>query len=288
MSGGRQQRRLVGPRTVNAFRDACCDWAVLRGIHQAFENEGFVEAPEDAGPAEGWYARGAGQRRGTFDRYVHGLDWCDPVQVRRVLPVFEEILSWGGEDFRQPLIDLLERDGFNVDGKGRIVSSPTASLADLPLGGLRDPAAILEHVERISRSADSDPPLAVSGAKALIEATTKLVLEELNVPYGRKDDIQVLVRAAQKALALHADSVAPTARGAETIKRIFTNLAGVALGVAELRNEYGPDHGRTRSGYALAPRHAHLAVGGASTYCRMLLETLEARRAAEAEVSPES
>lgn len=274
-------RRLVAPRTVNAFRDACCNWSVLRDIHQAFENEAFAEAPDDVAPGEGWYARG-GQRRGTFDRYVHGLDWGDPAQVRRVLNVFEEILSWGPEEGRQPLVDLLERDGLYVDDRGRIITSPTASLADLPLSGLRDPAAILEHVERISRSADSDPPLAISGAKALIEATTKLVLEELGEPYGRKDDIPALVKAAQKALALHADAVAPTARGADAIKRIFSGLSGIAIGLAELRNEYGPDHGRARGGYALAPRHAHLAIGSAATYCRMLLETLEARRQAAA------
>ncbi len=112
--------------------------------------------------------------------------------------------------------------------------------------------------------------------------------EGLGESYGREDDIPALVKVAQKALALHADSVAPTARGAETIKRIFSSLSGVAVGVAELRNEYGPGHGRPRGGYALAPRLAHLAVGSAATYCRMLLETLEARRHAEAEASDAS
>lgn len=112
--------------------------------------------------------------------------------------------------------------------------------------------------------------------------------EELGESYGRKDDIRALMKAAQKALALHAAPLAPTARGAETIKRIFSSLSGVAVGVAEVRNEYGPDHGRPRGGYALAPRHAHLAGGSAATYCRMLLETLEARRHAEAEASEAS
>jgi hypothetical protein len=55
----------------------------------------------------------------------------------------------------------------------------------------------------------------------------------------------------------------------------------LAIGVAELRNEYGPDHGRSRPTVGLGPRHAHLAVGAASTYVRMLLETLDARRSAE-------
>ncbi|MGH9292450.1 MAG: abortive infection family protein [Acidimicrobiales bacterium] len=55
----------------------------------------------------------------------------------------------------------------------------------------------------------------------------------------------------------------------------------MAIGVAKLRNEYGPDHGRSRPTRGLGARHAHLAVGCAATYCRMLLETLSARSAAD-------
>ena len=80
--------------------------------------------------------------------------------------------------------------------------------------------------------------------------------------------------ATQKALRLHPATLAPTGRGSETVRRILSNLSQVAVGVAELRNEYGPDHGRTQV-TVLSPRHAHLAVGCASTYARMLLETLD-------------
>ncbi|MDQ1396612.1 MAG: hypothetical protein QOG64_1871, partial [Acidimicrobiaceae bacterium] len=64
-------------------------------------------------------------------------------------------------------------------------------------------------------------------------------------------------------------------------KRVLSNLSQLAVGVAELRNQFGPDHGRTTAVVGLGPRHAHLAVGAASTYCRMLLETLAARAARE-------
>ena len=115
----------------------------------------------------------------------------------------------------------------------------------------------------------------------MIEATTKLVLIELGEPVDEKADLTALVNAAQNALKLHPATVAPTAAGRETVIRILSNLSQLAIGVAELRNEYGPDHGRSRPTIGLGPRHAHLAVGSASTYVRMLLETLEARRAAE-------
>ena len=120
---------------------------------------------------------------------------------------------------------------------------------------------------------DADPAQAISGARALIGATTKLVLNQLGVAYDEQANVPTLVKAAQKALGLHPETLAPTGKGSETVRRVLSNLSQVAVGVAELRNEYGPDHGRTRVS-VLSPRHAHLPVGCAGTYCRLLLETL--------------
>lgn len=203
-----------------------------------------------------------------------------------MLDVFEELLSWCsdneyGNPQREQLTRHLRRDGYQVDEEGRIRGSVASKLAEIPLDALSDPKSILEHLERIAGATDADPPLAISGWKALIEATTKLVLIELGEPVDEKADLPALVKAAQKALKLHPETLAPTAAGRETVIRILSNLSQLAIGVAELRNEYGPDHGRSRPTIGLGPRHAHLAVGSASTYVRMLLETLDARRAAE-------
>lgn len=240
---------------------------------RAFEDEGIGPA---AGNTHDWY--GAGQRRGTFDRYTATIDWSDPHQVRRVLNVLEEILRWPpDEDYRENLFRHLRRDGFAVDSEGRIRGHSAAALTEIPLEHLTDASSIYEHLDRIAASTDTDPGVAISGAKALIEATTKLVLSELRVHYDERDDVPALVKAVQKALALHPESLAPTKPGADIAKRILSNLSQLAIGVAELRNQYGPDHGRTTAMVGLRPRHAHLAVGAAATYCRMLLETLAAR-----------
>ena len=55
---------------------------------------------------------------------------------------------------------------------------------------------------------------AISGAQALIEATTKLVLKQLGVAYDEHADIPALVKGAQKALGLHPETLAPTGRAA--------------------------------------------------------------------------
>jgi hypothetical protein len=258
---------------------------VVRQIARAFEDEGLVEDPDDTHP---WYD--AGDRRGTFDRHVSQVDWSDPGQVRQVLGALSTIMTWGDGDYadgeRVKLRRLLARDGFTVDDDGAICPNASTALGSIPLESLADPSAILEHLERLAEATDRDPATAISGAKALVEATTKVVLRELGVAYDERATVPVLVKEAQKALKLHPDTLAPTALGVEIVSRLLSNLSQVAIGLAELRNQYGPDHGRSTAVVGFGPRHGHLAVGAATTYCRLLIETLDARRVAPAAVAP--
>ncbi len=269
---------LIHPRARREFRELCSDWGVLRTISGAFEVEGFEAVPDD----ERSYIDG--MRRGLFDAYASRIDWSDPNEVGRVIRAFDEVLSWGLADNEYTEKALarvrrtLEHDGYTVDDERRIMHISTRPLAELPLEQLRDPSAIEEHLRRLDSTGDADPPLAISSAKALVEATCKHVLEELEQSYDDKADLPSLAKAVQKAL--HPDQIAPTAKGRTTIVRTLSNLSQVAIGLAELRNEYGPDHGRTRSTSGMRPRHAHLAIGAAQTYCRFLLETLRDRRSA--------
>jgi hypothetical protein len=266
-------RQLIHPRVRSAFREAASDCGAVRQIQRVFEDEGLDAAQDDS---RDWYA--PGQRRGTFDRHTTDVDWTNPKQSRQVLNVFEEKLTWTADgDYRDTLVRHLQRDGYTLGDRGRIRGGSAAALAEIPLEQLSDPSSIYEHLARISGSTDTDPGVAISGAKALIEATTKLVLQDLGEAYEERADVPALVKAAQKALALHPDSLAPTKPGADITRRILSNLSQLAIGVAELRNQFGPDHGRTAPGVGLRPRHAHLAVGAETTYCRMLLETLAAR-----------
>lgn len=261
-------RELIHPRTRTAFREHLVG-CVLREISDLFDGEGI-----DCSPVE---PNISGMRRSLVEQYYATVDWTNPSDVNKVLRVYEGILADAEEEPRERLTRLLRRDGFAVDQQGRIRSSVASGLAEMPVHLLSDASSIYEHMERIAGCTDSDPPQAISGAKSLIEATTKLVLRELGETYDEKADVPALVKQVQVALKLHPDTLAPTAKGVETVKRILSNLSQVAIGLAELRNEYGPDHGRTNA-VPLRPRHAHLAVGCASTYCRMLLETLDTRR----------
>lgn len=156
-------RALISPRTRDLFREACSDWSDIRLIARAFINEGIQPSSDTA---RNWDENG--QRRGVFDRYTAGVDWMSQQHIREVLPVFDEILSWVAEGAdRDKIIQMLGRDGYTVDDLGRISGGPGAFEIDIPLEGLTGPTSILEHLDRIASTTDTDPGVAISGAKAL-------------------------------------------------------------------------------------------------------------------------
>ena len=275
---------LIHPRTRNAFREACSDFGVIRTVSDAFAVEGLEPANEDE-----HLEHGGGMRRSLFDEYTKYIDWSDPVEVRKVLNAFETVLSWtvdGATAYlkqsRGNLIRLLARDGYVVDEMGRITGGPTPVVGDLGLEHLRDPTAVLEHLNRLERANDMTPGELISAAKALIESTCKIVLSELNIVYDdRNDDVPKLVHKVQNGLIARDGAIAPTGRGVQTTKRILSNLSQLAVGVAELRNEYGVDHGRASATTGLEGRHASLALGSATAFCRFVIETLGALRTSD-------
>ena len=266
---------LIHPRVRLEFREMSSGFGSLRLIGDTFEAEGFVPGPEP--PDDKVF----GQRRRFFASYDSAIDWSDSDQVTRALRSFEEIFSWSeGSADRVKILArlrrLLDHDGYTIDENGRIRPAGHSQAETLPLSHLGDPASIVEHAKRLD---PDDPPLAISSAKSLIEATCKHVLEALGEIVDDKADVPALVKSVQKALKAHPETIAPTAKGRDTIVRTLSSLSQVAIGIAELRNEYGADHGRTRPSTGLGPRHARLAADAARTYCRFLLLTLEDRQA---------
>src|SRR5690606_31840420 len=122
---------------------------------------------------------------------------------------------------------------------------------------------------------ESDPEATIGAAKELIEATTKYVLDLLEVDYGSSPKVPELIRLAQTELGVHPERVAPDRDGYDTIKVILGSLAQVAIRVNDLRRPYGTGHGRPQRPSGLRARHARLAAGAAAVYCRFLLDTLQ-------------
>jgi hypothetical protein len=95
------------------------------------------------------------------------------------------------------------------------------------------------------------------------------------LPVDDKADLPTLVRNAQQALGVHPSSATPGPDGSDAVKKILGAVSSIAIGLAELRNRgYGTGHGSASVPVGLAPRHAHLAVNAAFTWCQLMLDTL--------------
>jgi hypothetical protein len=256
----------ISTRVRTQFREALTAF-VLGQITDLFDAEGVVPGT----PAREW----TGQRRTLVEEYYAGVDWNSATDTHKVLRVYESVLREVSPESRQSLLGYLRMDGFEVTEVGEIHHLARARLLDISLSDAADEAAIREHLDRIERSIDTDPSGAIGAAKELVETTCKLVLRRTSRPIEENCKFPKLVSEASKVLSLHTTLVAPDARGVKTILGLMTNLAGLAVGVDEIRNLYGTGHGRDRKVAGLRPRHAHLAVGAAAVYCRMMLDTLE-------------
>lgn len=259
--------------TIRALLDEFAGSWTVRTIEDAFTDAGIVPVPPGEAPEE------QGVRRTTARQYVHALNLGNPRDCLKLMPVFEQALEdmtgWDGKPdlSRTRLLERLRRDGFERRPDGTIRPTTAVVLPPLPTTQF-DVDVLREHLVRLERGLDGDPAAVIGSSKELIESACKLVLQRLAIEYDEADDVPALVRTTLKALKLHPEALAPTAPAGEAVKRILGSLASMAVGVAELRNKIGTGHGRGVS-FKLSARHAHLAAGAASTFARLLLETLE-------------
>ena len=259
---------------------------VLREIDDEFECAGISPGAPPQPPI-------SGARRTRVQEYYNGLDFTDPKDARKFLEVLsarmrtleriiEELSSSTdsfGElpNFRQRLRDFndqLRRDGYAYQQGTIVPITAAARLSDTKAIAQRfDRQHIIEQILRIEASIDGDPALAIGTAKELVESCFKTVLAGHALEYSKNDDLPQLSKKVFKAMKLVPDDIPDSAKGAETIRRILSNLATIVQGVAELRGLYGTGHGKDGRAKGISPRHARLAVGAASTLVNFLFET---------------
>jgi len=180
---------------------------------------------------------------------------------------------------------FLRNDGFELTEKSRISGKPIyigRNIGTTAMPGVASAKEVLsstdlvyvaQQITRMEAAVNNDPDLAIGTAKELIESCCKTILSERKVDIGSSMDIPKLVKATVKELKLTPKDIADEAKASDSIKKLLSNLATVASGVAELRNKYGTGHGKEGKTKGLSPRHAKLAVGAASTLAVFLVET---------------
>ena len=264
---------IISKKTRYEFREYLTTW-VLRQIEGEFD-AADIPCKTDYTPAT------RGQRRSLVEQYYATLDFKKWEDVRKLLKVYENILNYtvdncvnGTPTEATRLATWLEKDGFAYRDR-EIVSLPGIPL--LPhiksISTEFNSDHMARQIKRMEESVDKDPVLAIGSAKELVETCCKTILTERNRPIAKGTDIPTLIKSTLKELRLVPQDVPDTSKGAETIKRLLSNLGTVTQGLAELRGLYGSGHGKDARVKGLGPRHARLAVGAAATLAVFLFDT---------------
>ena len=158
-------RELISKPTRIEFREVLVGF-VLREIDDFFAGAG-LEADHEYDPRIG------GERRSLVEQFYVNVDFTSPIDVRKVLSAYSEIISCLEPKHVDPLLRRLKRDGFILDVDGRFKPIPGKHN---PLAGTLDDLArsleyprLAEHVDLLVKSVDSTPSLAVGTAKETIE-----------------------------------------------------------------------------------------------------------------------
>ncbi|KAF0098803.1 MAG: hypothetical protein FD187_2463 [bacterium] len=280
-------KQIISIKTRNEFREYFVG-GTLRTIAEAFDACG-IRCDLEYQPSVN------GQRRTLVEQYYHTVDWESRKSINRVLMVFENeikelfapshaVSGWATDSDNkheatrhaqaEKLIYWLKQDGFDwVNGK-IVATTGTPVLDDLADATHKlEGAHLLQQIQRLKESVDTDPSLAIGTAKELIETVCKTILEERGMPVDGTPDIPTLTKAVLKELSLVPEGVPEGKRGSDLIKAILRSLGTIGNDLGQLRGLYGTGHGKSANTQPLQPRHAKLAVGAAATLVTFLFET---------------
>ena len=279
---------IISRRLRSLLADHFSDKYFLKNIECEFEDAGVPYRRDETFQG--------GERRTLVAGYYNGLDFTNAVDARKFLNVCVSVLKEADRqqesvprstppwvksipqpELEHPLARLileLRRCGYEWREGAIVSASSSARLADTKAYADRfDLNHLTEHIQRIEKAIDADPPQAIGSAKELVETVAKTILTKRNVPYARGDDILGLGKAVFKTLKQVPDGIPEAAKGAAIIKRTLSNLASLVQGIAELRGFYGTGHGQEGNFKGLRARHAKLAVGAAATLATYWIET---------------
>lgn len=280
--------RIAKPRTVpdlisKKTRRELQEYFVgttLRTIDDAFCDAG-IDCDDD------FQSTDSGARRGRVQQYYASLDFSKWDDVRKFLEVYAHVI-WHLEQYPEPsgwmaeaqqrtinnLKAFLVRDKFQyIDGKIVPIGALPNAAQLKAVAVTVDAPYLLQQIEHIETQIEADPRLAIGTAKELVETVCKTILREREVEFDAKLELMELVKLTRKELKLVPDDIPDSAKAADTIRKLLSNLASITQSLAELRNTYGTGHGHDGKAKGLTPRHARLAAGAATVLAKFLFET---------------
>lgn len=132
---------------------------------------------------------------------------------------------------------------------------------------------INKQTELMLSMQSENPTETIGKAKELIESCCKAILEANSTSWDKKWDIPELTKKTRQLLKVTPEDISEDIPCAQSMKGLLGNLAGIANGIAELRNSYGSGHGKSPSYKGLEERHAKLAIGASLTLVNFLWDS---------------
>jgi hypothetical protein len=205
---------------------------------------------------------------------LHPIVRLDVDEVSHLLSIFNESLAVEGWQ----IIPEGEMAGKAVYAAQQIMPATSVALdSAYSSSDVLSARYVARQVTRMQSAIQSDPELAIGTAKEFVETICKTILDDLGEPFARGASLLDLVKQVRAELELLPENIHEKAKGADTVKRILSNLGTAAQGLAELRGLYGTGHGKAAGTGGLQPRHARLAVGAATTLGVFFFETYQDR-----------
>lgn len=158
-----------------------------------------------------------------------------------------------------------------VEDALRAIDSRTGTLLPGSLRQLleeRDLDPVSKEIKRALDAVESDPPVAITAARAALEALLKVYIEDKELPIPSHPKTNNLLKIATSDLGLE-----PTDKTDKDVRGVLHSLRSVVHGIANLRTHAGSAHGRGRRFYRLQARHARLAVQASQAFIEFFVET---------------
>ncbi len=130
-----------------------------------------------------------------------------------------------------------------------------------------DSSHLEEIIETIERGLREESDTAIDGAKCLVEAVCKTILNERGKEIGSRDSPGALIRKTTQALDLDED------KGGECLQQMVRGMVSAAGGLEAMRDAFGPlAHGRDAHHNKLGEWHRLMAARTAETITVLLFE----------------
>lgn len=204
---------------------------------------------------------------------VHPVVRPDRDEAARIVGFYNEQLRTVGWE----LVEIEGIAGRPCYEARRAATSRSAVVEARRVADALDAAWMHKEILRAEKAIENDPDLAIGTAKELVETCCKTLLGKLGEGVPKDAEFPSIVKKAVKALKLTRDDIPDSAKGADIVRTLLSNLSAITKAMNELRNLYGTGHGRDGQHRGLEARHARLAVTAAAAFVVFVSDTYRQR-----------